>query len=185
MSQTFPLEAISEETLKPYDSIWAIDRDEPTFWIPVWGQDLPAKVVPYGSPAHERKQAQVLINSEDRAQLAHLLRLVKKAKGRLPRRIFHAIAVNRLNNHIKALSRDDLVEVYNELFPADPIRETPDLDGDTVLNRVLDHVRHGLDAEEIVDLWNVMFPGEENLHYDTEAGQLVFDEPSEFSSVLD
>ncbi len=187
MGHALPLEAISEETLKPYDSIWASDRNEPSFWIPVWvwGKDLPAKMVPYGSPAYEVKQAQIEINSKDRTQVARLLKLVKKAKGRLPRGIFQAIAINYLSRHIGGLTLDDLVEVYNELFPTAPVRETSDLDRDAILNQILDHVRHGLDAEEVVDLWNVMFPGEENLHYDTETRQLVFDDSSEFSSVLD
>jgi hypothetical protein len=185
MPDDYPLESINEGTLKPYDSIWAIDPADPEFWIPVWGMDLPAKMVPYGSPAHRLKQAKIQVDSKDQAQLARLLKFVKKAKGRLPRWIFHAIAVNRLNTRIKTLNRDDLLEVYNELFPAKPIHDGSVMDRGAILDQILDHVHHGIDPEEIVDLWNVVFPGEQSLEFDSEARELVFEAPSELASVLD
>ena len=38
------------------------------------------------------------------------------------------------------------------------------------------HVRSGLEAEEIVDLWNVVFPDDRNVWYDEEDDKIHYNE---------
>jgi len=78
-------------------------------------------------------------------------------------------AVQRLASEIEKFAWDDLVETHNELLPFAPVsidsdpQDTNKLKG-TILSRVAD----GLEAEEIIDLWNVVFPADRNVWYDDE-----------------
>ena len=38
------------------------------------------------------------------------------------------------------------------------------------------HIRSGLEAEEIVDLWNVVFPGDRNVWYNEEDDEIHYNE---------
>jgi hypothetical protein len=63
-----------------------------------------------------------------------------------------------------------LVEIYCELFP-DAICPTP-----PVARDIVKHIRSGLEAEEIVDLWNVVFPADSNVRYDEEDQTIHYNE---------
>ena len=45
-----------------------------------------------------------------------------------------------------------------------------------VAREVAKHIRGGLEAEEIVDLWNVVLPEDRNVWYDEEAMAIHFNE---------
>lgn len=85
-------------------------------------------------------------------------------------------AVERLACAVEGASSDDLVEIYAELFPATPIPETTGANGQALAQRLAAHVRTSLEPEEVVDLWNVVFPSDRNVSYDEEEGVLKYNE---------
>ena len=54
------------------------------------------------------------------------------------------------------------------LFPEKTSSTPPDA------NDIARHIRDGLEAEEVVDLWNVVFPEDRNVWYDEEAKEIRF-----------
>jgi len=79
-------------------------------------------------------------------------------------------ATERLAEAIEKARATALSEIFSELFPERSAAEIPnpsDLAG---------HVREGLEWEEIVDLWNVVFPKDRNVWYDEEDDKLHYDE---------
>jgi hypothetical protein len=68
-----------------------------------------------------------------------------------------AEAAERLAVGVERAKPSDLPEIYAELFPAR-------------------HIRGGLAAEEMVDLWNVVFPEDRNVWYDEETRAIHFNE---------
>jgi hypothetical protein len=67
-----------------------------------------------------------------------------------------------------ACSADYLVEIYAELFPG---RGLPDVAGGKAKALAVElarHIRTGIEPEEVVDLWNVIFPADRNVNYDEE-----------------
>jgi hypothetical protein len=84
-------------------------------------------------------------------------------------------AVDRLARAVKIARADDLAEIHNELFPEQPVTEAEaKANLAAVLKKVETHIDNGLELEEILDLWNVVFPAhrrvwfddDEVLHYD-------------------
>jgi len=63
-----------------------------------------------------------------------------------------------------------LAEIHSELFPAKAVAVLPPV-GDLVR-----HVRDGLEPEEIVDLWNVVYPADRNVWYDEETKTIHYNE---------
>lgn len=63
-----------------------------------------------------------------------------------------------------------LSEIYAELFPEKPAMATP------TAADLAQHVRSGLEAEELVDLWNVVFPADRNVWYDEEDEKIHYNE---------
>ena len=59
---------------------------------------------------------------------------------------------------------DDLREIYGELYPAKPIPPAG-----PVAAELARYIRSEMYREEIVDLWNVMFPSGRYVPYDEEA----------------
>jgi len=85
-------------------------------------------------------------------------------------------AVERLARAIESASSDILADIYTELFPE---REAPDVSGGkgkAVAEGLARHVREGLEPQEIIDLWNVVFPADRHVHYDDENGVIRFNE---------
>ncbi len=68
-------------------------------------------------------------------------------------------AVEKLAVVVEQAKPSDLTEIYAELFPEKPVSSTPDA------SNIALHIRSGLEAEEIVDLWNVVFPADRNVWY--------------------
>jgi hypothetical protein len=86
-------------------------------------------------------------------------------------------ATEKLSEALSGMTADDVVAVYNELFPDRPAKEE-DVNGDarTLLAEVVEHIRRGLEPEEVLDLWNVVFPKDRNVYYDEEARRVHFNE---------
>lgn len=81
-----------------------------------------------------------------------------------------ANAAEKLAEVVERASATVLKEIHAELFPQSRLM-TPPVAGD-----IARHVREGLEAEEIVDLWNVVFPDDRNVWYDEETKAIHFNE---------
>lgn len=79
-------------------------------------------------------------------------------------------AAERLAQGIEQAKPAVLKEIYAELFPEKPAAGAPSAVD------LAQHVRSGLAAEELVDLWNVIFPADRNVWYDEEDEKLRFNE---------
>jgi len=81
-----------------------------------------------------------------------------------------AEAAEKLARGVERAKASDLPEIYSELFPERPSPAPP------VASEIAKCIRSGLEAEEIVDLWNVVFPEDRNVWYDEEAKAIHFNE---------
>jgi len=79
-------------------------------------------------------------------------------------------ATEKLAKVVEKAKPTTLVEIYAELFPEKPMAGQP-----SAFDLAL-HIRSGLEAEEIVDLWNVVFPADRNVWYDEEDDEIYFNE---------
>ena len=79
-------------------------------------------------------------------------------------------AAERLAASVATAKPSDLVEYYLELFPELPSATPP------VASELADYVRHGRFPEELVDLWNVVFPEDRNVRYDEEENMIHYNE---------
>jgi hypothetical protein len=73
-----------------------------------------------------------------------------------------AEAVDRLVKGVENARPDDFAEIYSELF----LEKTPP--SPLVAGEIIKHIKSGIEEEEIVDLWNVVFPEDWNVWYDEE-----------------
>jgi hypothetical protein len=81
-----------------------------------------------------------------------------------------AEATEKLAMGVEKAKPSLLEEIYSELFPEKPSTCPP------VASDIVNHIRSGLEAEEIVDLWNVVFPEDHNVWYDEEVEAIRFNE---------
>jgi hypothetical protein len=89
-------------------------------------------------------------------------------------------AVQRVVRELPSMQPDDLAEVYNELFPTQPTTEEQARQGRSrLLDRITDHISRGLQPEEIVALWNVIFPKDRHVSYDEESDTLQYGQAPE------
>ena len=79
-------------------------------------------------------------------------------------------AVEKLAAAVDKAKPSVLAEVHAELFPERPAALHPSAK-DLAL-----HIRTGLETEEIVDLWNVVFPADRNVWYDDEGNEIHYNE---------
>jgi hypothetical protein len=80
-------------------------------------------------------------------------------------------ATLKLSDAIRGMGENDLIEVYGELFPEQP---TPEGGIESTKEKVFDYLHHGLEIEEVLDLWNVVFPKDREVHYDEEDQMIHF-----------
>jgi hypothetical protein len=81
-------------------------------------------------------------------------------------------AIERLAQAVEKAAPEDLIEIFAELHPAKPL---PDLSGTkaaALAKELALLIRTGIEPEEAVDLWNVVFPEGANFYYDEEDGTL-------------
>jgi hypothetical protein len=81
-----------------------------------------------------------------------------------------AEACEKLASGVEKARPANLAEIYSELFPEKP-PPTP-----LIATDIVRHIQGGLAAEEIVDLWNVVFPDDRNVWYDEEAKEIHYNE---------
>lgn len=81
-------------------------------------------------------------------------------------------AVERLAKAVEKASSEDLVEIYGELYPE---KSPPNVAGPNA-ESLAKHIRGGIEPEEIVDLWNVVFPTDRGVWYNEQDGTLRYEE---------
>lgn len=79
-------------------------------------------------------------------------------------------AAEKLAEVVENAKPTALAEIYAELFPEKSAPAKPSAPELAV------HIRSGLEAEEIVDLWNVVFPADRNVWYDEEDDEVHYNE---------
>ena len=79
-------------------------------------------------------------------------------------------AAERLAKVVEKAKPTALSEIYAELFPEKPVATPPSA------SHLAEHIRNRLEAEEIVDLWNVVFPADRNVWYDEEDEEIRYNE---------
>jgi plasmid stabilization system protein ParE len=86
-------------------------------------------------------------------------------------------AVDRLTVAVQAADPDDLIEIFNELFPEEPTtRRASRTKASGLAKRIVAHIEGGLEVEEIVDLWNVVFPKHRRVWFDEDDEMIHYDE---------
>src|SRR5437016_5901499 len=89
-------------------------------------------------------------------------------------------AVRDLAQEVASLGPDDLAEVYSELFPSQPAsEEQARQDPGMLQRRITEHFRRGLEPEEIVALWHLVFPTHWNVHYVEETNSIHYRDKAE------
>lgn len=79
-------------------------------------------------------------------------------------------AAERLAKGVEKAKPTALTEIYAELFPEKPLTTT------LSAADLAPHIRGGLVAEELVDLWHVVFPADRNVWYDEEDEKIHYNE---------
>lgn len=79
-------------------------------------------------------------------------------------------AAEKLASCVEKANPSHLPEIYSELFPERPSPTS------LIASDLAKHIRTGLEPEEIVDLWNVIFPEDRHVWYDEEAKVIRYNE---------
>ena len=90
-------------------------------------------------------------------------------------------ALGLLTNEVQEkLGADELLEVYNEVFPDDPYTaEEVEEDSSPLIEQLVDHINGGLAIDEVMDLWGLIFPKHRNVWYDDEEERIHYNEETE------
>jgi hypothetical protein len=80
-------------------------------------------------------------------------------------------ATEKLAAGVEQAKPTTLAEIHAELFPEQELTVTQ-----PSAANLAHHIRSGLAAEEIVDLWNVVFPADRNVWYDEEDDKIRYNE---------
>jgi len=89
-------------------------------------------------------------------------------------------AVARLTQAVALARPDDLAEIFNELFPERPTTEDEaTADPSSLRKKVLAHIDRGLEVQEILDLWHVIFPMHRRVWFDEDEGVIHYHEKIE------
>jgi hypothetical protein len=86
-------------------------------------------------------------------------------------------ATNQLATAVERARPADLEQIYAEIFPEHVAAPTP------TAHELAAIIRSGLEAEELVDLWNVVFPLDANVWFNEETEQIHLNE--ELAGVAD
>ena len=87
-------------------------------------------------------------------------------------------ALGLLTNEVQEkLGADELLEVYNEVFPDDPYtEEEAHEDATPLVEQLVDHINGGLEIDVLMDLWRLIIPKHHNVWYDEETKAIHFNE---------
>jgi hypothetical protein len=97
-------------------------------------------------------------------------------RGKAMSAIRKSEAIEKLARAVEAAASDTLADIYTEVFPERQAPEVAGAKGKAVADDLARHIRNGLAPEEIVDLWNVVFPADRHVHYDEEEGIIRYNE---------
>jgi hypothetical protein len=92
-----------------------------------------------------------------------------------------AQALELLTNEVQEkLAADEILEVYNEVFPDDlHTLEEAQENSAPLVERLVDHIKGGLEIDEVMDLWGLIFPKHRNVWYDDEEERIHYNEEPE------
>jgi hypothetical protein len=90
-------------------------------------------------------------------------------------------ALELLTNEVQAkLGADELLEVYNEVFPDHPYTaEEVAKDSGPLVEQLVDHIEGGREIDEVMDLWGLIFPKHRNVWYDDEEERIHYNQEPE------
>src|SRR5262245_5697388 len=90
-------------------------------------------------------------------------------------------ALELLTNEVEEkLGADELLEVYNEVFADDPYTEEEAYEDVTPLvEQLVEHMNGGLEIDEVMDLWGLIFPKHRKVWYDDEEERIHSNEEPE------
>jgi hypothetical protein len=89
-------------------------------------------------------------------------------------------AVALLTQAVEKAKPDELVEIYNELFPEKPTSDNDAAENPSALvEKILAYINNGLYMEEILDLKYVILPKHRGVWFDEDDGLIHYDEEIE------
>jgi hypothetical protein len=77
-------------------------------------------------------------------------------------------AVEQLAQAVEKATPEDLLVIFTELFPTKPLPDVSSASSAAVAAELARHIRTGVEPEEVVDLWNLVYPSARNVYYDEE-----------------
>jgi hypothetical protein len=90
-------------------------------------------------------------------------------------------ALELLTNEVREkLPADEVLEVYNELFPDKPYTEEEAQEDVTpLIEELVDHIHREQGIDEVMELWGLIIPKHRNIWYDEEEDRIHYNEESE------
>ena len=90
-------------------------------------------------------------------------------------------ALELLTNEVQEkLGADELLEVYNEVFPDDPYTEEEvHEDSWPLIEQLVDHINGGLEIDVLMELWRLIIPKHHHVWYDEVEERLHYNEETE------
>ncbi len=79
-------------------------------------------------------------------------------------------AAEKLAKVVEKTKPTTLEEIYAELFPEKLVSTLP------AAGEIARYIRNGIGPEEIVDLWNVVFPADFHVWYNEETNEIHYNE---------
>jgi hypothetical protein len=86
-------------------------------------------------------------------------------------------AAEKLAQAVESASSDDIVDIYTELFPEKVLPQSSDAN---LPVEITSYIRAKIEPEEIVDLWNVVFPADRNVCYDEVEGVVRYNQEEQW-----
>jgi hypothetical protein len=85
-----------------------------------------------------------------------------------------------LTQAVEKFPADELLEVYNEVFPNDPASEEEAQDAPRALvERLVEHINSRLAVADMVEFWGLIFPRHRDIEYDDEEDRIHYNEGAE------
>jgi hypothetical protein len=90
-------------------------------------------------------------------------------------------ALELMTNEVQEkLGADELLEVYNEVFPDDShTEEEAREDATPLIEQLVARINSGLEIDVLMDLWRLICPRHRNLWYDDVEDRLHYNEETE------
>jgi hypothetical protein len=74
-------------------------------------------------------------------------------------------AIEQLAQAVEQATPDDLAAYHSELFPEKPLPVVNGTNSASMAKKLAKRIRTGIEADEVVDLWNVVFPISRHAYY--------------------